>query len=133
MSPDLEVRDAVVATLKAAPAVVALVGDRIFDRVPLNAEFPYLTIGPSWEIPDDADCLEAVEIGFRISAWSRAVGAAEALAIANATRRALRDADLELAVNALADFEYRRGDTLRDPDGLTTQAILEFSATVEIA
>lgn len=133
MSPELELWDAITAVLKESPDVAALVGDRIFDRVPLKAQHPYLTLGPSWEVLDDADCLEAAEIGFRISAWSRAVGKAEALAMAHAAKRAILNAEIALPVNALAMLEFRRSDTLRDADGLTTQAVLEFSATVEIA
>lgn len=132
-SPSLELWGAVVAALKGDAAVAALVGDRVYDRVPVDAPFPYLSIGDTWETEDDADCLDAVEIGLRVDAWSRTVGGAEVRRIADAVRRALHNAELTLIENAIVMIEHRRTDTLRDPDGLTQHASIELSATVEIA
>ena len=133
MSPLLELVGAIVPRLKGDGAVSALVAERILDRVPLSAVFPYASFGSAWEIQDDAECIGGVEIGFRIDVWSRAVGLAETSRIANAVRRALHNAEMNLAENALVMIEHRRTDTMRDPDGLTTHAALEFMAVIETA
>lgn len=132
-SPSLELWGAVVAALKADNAVTAFVADRVFDRVPADAVFPYLSLGSTWEIEDDAECIDAVDVGLRVDVWSRTVTSAEVRRIADAVRRVLHRAEFDLPENALAMIEHQRTDTLRDADGLTLHSILEFSATVEIA
>jgi len=131
VSPSLELQGAVVVALKAS--LVDLAGDRVYDSIPTSAVFPYVSFGASWEAPDDAECIDAVAIGFRVDVWSRATGFAEVRRIADAVRRALHNADLSLSENALVMIQHERTDTMRDPDGLTSHAALEFSATVEIA
>jgi hypothetical protein len=39
--------DALIAFLRAAPAVTALVGQRVYDRAPQDVPFPYVTLGLS--------------------------------------------------------------------------------------
>lgn len=133
MSPSFELQAAVVGALKASSALIELVADRVFDNVPTTAAFPYVSLGASWGAQADAECVEAVEIGFRVDVWSRTVGYGETHRIADAVRRALHNADLTLTSNALVMIEHERTDVMRDPDGSTSHAALEFSATVEIA
>ena len=56
---------------------------------------------------------------------------AEARGIAHRLRSILHQAEVDLPEGALAMLEYRRSDAMRDPDGLTSHAILEFRALVE--
>lgn len=127
MSPTLELTGAIVAQLKAA----AVSGGRIYDKVPEGPTFPYVTIGSSFEIQDDADCIPGVEIDFRLHVWSRAPGFPECLRVAEATRAALHRQELTLDENAFVLVEHIRTDKLRDPDGLTSHAVVEFRAIVE--
>jgi hypothetical protein len=128
MSATLELQGAIVPLLKAG---VEAAGGRVFDRVPSDAAFPYLSLGYWQETPDDADCIEGAEIFGRVDCWSRAVGKAEALRLADAVRAALNDAAITLTDNALVLIEWIRTDVLSDPDGLTTHAIVEIRALVE--
>ncbi|MGE3874094.1 MAG: DUF3168 domain-containing protein [Parvibaculaceae bacterium] len=137
-SPTLELTGAIVPALKASEPLGLLIGDRIFDKVPIDgktgattARFPYVSIGSSFEIADDADCIEAVEISFRIDIWSRKSGFPEALKIADMVRSLIHDQELPLPDNALVLIRHRRLDKLRDPDGLTSHVVLEFTAIVE--
>lgn len=128
MSPTLELWGAIVARLKTS---VTALGGRVYDSVPAAATFPYLSLGGTWEVQADAECIGAREIGIRLDVWSRAVGSAEARAIADVVVRDLHEAEIELTQNALAMLEHRRTDVMRDPDGLTSHAAIELAAVVE--
>ena len=131
MSPDLEVQGLVVQTLKADAAVTALVAGRVFDQVPKDAQFPYVSYGPSDVVEDDADCIDGLLVTFQIDAWSRTVGFPECKRITDAVRRALHQRDLPLGVNALVYLQHEITRTQRDPDGLTSHGIMTFEASVE--
>lgn len=128
----LELQGAIVAALKSSPAVAALVGPRVFDRVPSDAAFPYILLGPDQVLSDGAECIDAVEISLQVDAWSRAVGFPEVKQIAGAVRTALHQADLALPAAALLSLEHRQTRTIRDPDGITSHAVVEFTALVEL-
>jgi hypothetical protein len=131
MDPVLELQGAIVARLEADTGLTNLVGDRIFDGVPAGAKYPYVSMGPSDTVSDDVDCITGFEIAFQIDAWSDAVGFPEVRRIAEAVRRALLASELSLAENALVTFEYRQTRVMRDRDGLTSHAVITFTAFVE--
>lgn len=138
-SPTLELQGAIVLRLKAASAVTALVGTRIFDDVPrapdgeITAKFPFVSIASTDEITEEADCIDGSEISIDLDCWSRGVGFPEVMKIADAVRRALHNHDFNLAANAAVYFRHRQTRTLRDPDGLTSHAILTFEAFIELS
>lgn len=136
-SPSLELQGAIVARLRAFADVSALIGSRVFDTVPraangdVTAGFPYVSLGPADELTEDADCVRGFDISLQLDCWSRAVGFPEVKALSDAVRRALHDHDLPLSANALVYFEHRQTRLLRDPDGLTSHAVMTFQAFVE--
>lgn len=131
LAPSIELQEAIVSTLKGSAEMVALIDYRVYDRVPPNVSFPYVSIGPSSELADDVDCIEALDISQQIDVWSRAVGAAEAKQIASVIRTLLNDAALTLNENALVYITHVQTDTFRDADGLTTHSVLTFSSMIE--
>lgn len=138
-SPSLELQGLIAARLKADGNVSALVGARVYDTVPseqvriekTGAAFPYVSMGPSDELSDDADCINGFEIALQIDVWSRAVGFPEAKRIADVIRTSLRDYDFPLVSNALVLFQHQQTRFLRDPDGLTSHAAMTFEAFAE--
>lgn len=132
-NPELEIQGAIVARLKADAGVAALVAGRVYDTVPANAVFPYVTIGPVDSVDDDADCITGLLVAQQIDVWSRAVGTPEAKKIVDAVRHALHDqeAALPLSSNGMAYFECRNARINRDPDGLTSHGILSFEAGIQ--
>jgi hypothetical protein len=128
-----ELQGALYDRLRATGGVTALVGTRIYDRVPPSPTFPYVSFGPSQAVSDDADCITAYEVSVQIDVWSRTVGRVEASQIADAVRRAILGADMTLTTNALVMIEHRDTRIFRDPDGQTNHAVLIFSASVEEA
>lgn len=138
-SPTLELQGAIVARLKANATLTGLVSGRVYDHVPratdgsLTAKFPFVAIQSMDEISDQADCIDGAEISIDIDCWSRSVGFPEVHRIADAVRTALRGHDFDLAVNAPVYFLHRQTRTLRDPDGLTSHAIITFETFIERA
>ena len=131
-----ELQVAIVKAIKADTAVAALIHDRVYDRVPMEAgkvtaKFPYVSFGPEQEIPADADCIPGSEFIIQIDAWSRAVGFPEVKRISSAVKRALNDENMEIAENALVYLTYEGRRVLRDSDGLTSHAVLSFRAMIE--
>ena len=130
-SPSLEIQGAIVARLKATAAVTALVDTRVYDSVPAGASFPYITLGQGDETSDDVDCVDGFEIALDIDVWSRAPGFPEAKRISNEIRKALKNPPLAISDNALVYFNHRQTRTFRDPDGITSHAVLTFEAFAE--
>lgn len=129
--PLFELQRALYALLTSDAAVTALVGGRVFDRVPKDAAQPYISFGPVTADDDGADCIDGLSVAVQIDVWSQAVGYGEAKEIAGAVRKAIGAADLALDTNALADITHRSTRILRDPDGLTSHAVLTFEASIE--
>lgn len=135
-SPSFELQSAVVGHLRADAAVIGFVGQKVYDMAPAgpngvpDVETPYISMGPSDELSEDAECIDGFEITFQIDVWSRERGYHEARKIADAVRNALK-AELALPANALVTMEHRITRYMRDPDGLTSHAAMTFTAIVE--
>ncbi|MDX0973537.1 DUF3168 domain-containing protein [Sinorhizobium medicae] len=129
-SPSYELQVAIVSRLKATAAVTALIGQRVYDSVPPDAAFPYVTVGEGDETSDDVDCVTGFEIALDVDVWSRAVGFPEAKQISDTVRRALLDPEMTLPANALVYFRHRQTRFIRDPDG-SSHAVLSFEAFAE--
>src|SRR5690606_33858644 len=84
---------AVIARLRADATVAALVGGRVWDEAPDDADFPQLRIGRGESRPVDADG-GGVEQVLTITGVSRFAGAEEGRAITAAVRACLHNAAL---------------------------------------
>ena len=138
-SPSLELQRAIVRVLTADSDVADLVAGRVYDAVPPETEraadtgaaWPYISMGPSDERSDDADCIDGFEITLQIDCWSRAVGCPEVRELAAAVRSALDDEELPLDETAMVAFAHVTTRIFRDPDGLTSHAAMTFAALIE--
>ena len=130
--PALELQRVLVATLKADPAVTALVGGRVYDAPPPNPTFPYITLGEDVVSPQRADCYDGSHTTLAVHGWSRAVGYPEVKRIGAAIRGALHEAPLAMADGQrLVDLALIDNRIMRDPDGLTSHTALTFRALTE--
>jgi len=135
-SPSYELQGAIVTRLKADDAVVALVGERVYDHVPrgsngaVTADFPFVGIADSDELQDDVQCLAGVEIAFNLDVWSRKPGFVETRQIAHAIVSSLHNWDAPLPTNRLVTLQHRQTRVFRDPDGLTSHGVIELVAHV---
>ena len=126
-----ELQKVIFQTLSNDADVKEIVDGRVFDSVPLKAEYPYISLGPMTSDTTLADCLELDNISIQIDVWSRDVSSAEMRELANAVRQALTKSDLALEKNGLVLFNHENTRELRDPDGLTSHAAVNFDVIVE--
>lgn len=139
MDPSLEVIAAALNKLRSTTAVTALVGDRIMDVVPQDPApaSPYISLGPSDVVNDDADCVEGAVVTFQIDVWSWGVGedaaSAKVRKVAGAVRKALHGAEITLTKNALVMIEHSATRVFREEDTKINHAAMTFEAFVEVA
>ncbi|WEX76889.1 DUF3168 domain-containing protein [Sinorhizobium numidicum] len=91
----------------------------------------YVTIGEAQFLRDDATCISGGEVYLTLHAWSRKVGYPVAKQIADAVAESLHLAPFTLATNRLISIMHRQTRVFRDPDGLTSHAVIDFVANVE--
>jgi hypothetical protein len=134
----LELQGAIVARLQADAGVSAIVGRRVFDNVPrspvtgaITAEYPFVGIASTDELTELIDCIDSLAVSIDIDCWSRKPGFPEVRHLAAAVRAALHDVDVALAENAAVLFQHRQTRTFRDPDGITSHAVLTFEAVLD--
>lgn len=131
-SSDLELQGAIVARLKARSTLTAIVAQRIYDRPPTNAPFPYVEYGESQALRDDVTCLKADLIYVTIHVWSQYSGGFKELKeIINEVVEALDDAPLVLPSHRLVSLTRQDTRHFKDPDEVTTHGVVEFVARVE--
>ncbi len=127
----LALQKAVFAALGADATLAGLVADRIYDAVPRDAAFPYVSFGPA-HLADWSTGTEAgAEHRLLLHIWSRAHGKTECLEIAGAITAILHDQALTLAANHLVNLRREAADATRDPDGRTWHGIVRFRAVTE--
>jgi hypothetical protein len=124
--PSYALQVAIFDALKADATLAGFIGARVYDSVPEGAAFPYVTVGDGQVVGDDNECADGSEVFFQCHAWSRATGYPEVKKIAAALRSALRSATLTLAGFDVGLVEFTQTQFLKDPDGLTSHAVVEF-------
>lgn len=131
IDPQLPLQAAIVAVVKADAELTALIGGRIFDRVPVNANgipqgpFPYLSFGSADTTADDTSCIGPSDCFIDLNGWSREVGYPEVKRIG---ARAAVILNTKLAVSGFEVVTHRveRLSYQREQDGLTSRAILRL-------
>ena len=131
-SASAALQSAIFAALAADAALTTLMGSpRIFDDVPQDAPFPYLTFGASI----DRDWSTATDPGdehlLTLHVWSRARGRREVHAILAAVRQALHDHPLTLAGHRLINLRHEFSEARADPDSDTYHGLLRLRAVTE--
>ena len=124
----------VVTRLKADAAVTAIVGQKVYDKPPASVAAPYVSIGPSDYVPDDADCVDGRIETLQLDCWSQAQdGQREVKELTGAVKKSLHRYAGSLAVGALTSLEVVQVRHLEDPDGITLHGIVVVEAMIEEA
>jgi Protein of unknown function (DUF3168) len=124
--PSLELQAAIVSKLKNDSGVQAVVGQRIYDEVPSNPTFPYISIGDNQVLPDKADCIDGTEIFWQLDGWARDPTFPMTKSISKAVVAALDDAVLTVSGYDSIVVEINTINYLHDPDGITRHVALSF-------
>lgn len=130
----LVVQAALVAALKAFAPLTALLSDgagSVYDHVPEDAGFPFLSVGESVARPFDDKSAGGMDQQVAIHSWSRQRGLKEVKTIMAAVVEALDRQELSLAGHSLIDISFQFSDSLLDPDGLTRHGIQRFRVVTQ--
>lgn len=129
-----ELQRTIYAALVADASVGALIGNRIYDAMPSDGEYPCVTFGPQESFPDDADCIDGEEHTIQLDVWSRSQGRLNPCKrIVKAVSNALHEAALSLAdPHALVEIRVTSARVFLDPDRITAHGVLICTALVEV-
>lgn len=131
MDADLALQKAIYARLVADEAVAELVAARIYDNVPGDTAFPYVTLGEALVSDWSAGEARGAEHRLVFNAYSRGGGRSEAKAIMGALNAVLHEAELELEGFTLVNLRFLDAETRREPDGATWRGTIRFRAVTE--
>lgn len=123
--------DALVATLKAAPAVTAIVGQRIHAMAPRLPTYPCVVVSRSEGRPVGGVDGESIEHLLTLTCASRFGGPEEARALVAAVRAALHDARPTLTGRRLVNLRVPYADVFAGADRETTLGIVRVRAVTE--
>lgn len=120
------------AHLEASPVLAQLTGapPRIYDRVPLDVTFPFLTISEA-RLREIVGLESAFEHDIRIRIYSRWQGRKEIREIIDAVHEALQDARFPVAGFRVAQSRFVFADILREREGETHVGIVRFRIVTE--
>lgn len=121
--------DAIVATLKAAPAVAAVAAQRIHLAAPRLPTYPCVVVTRSEARPVGEN--DAVEHVLTITCASRFGGPEEARALVAAVRAALHDARPTLSGRRLVNLRAPYADVFAGADRETTLGVVRVRAVTE--
>lgn len=116
-----EVIKTVIATLKADPAVAAIVGDKVYSHIPQGEAEPFLEIAnQTTSVPFDTKDSTGDSITLSVDGWSVKETVKEATDLMAAVRRVLnRDNTLSVVGHSLIDIYWEFGQFVKEADGVT--------------
>lgn len=144
MDPTFEIIKKCIEIMKADTSIAALVGSRIYDRVPEkqdgtianNVISPYISLGNTQSFTDDYDCVDSATISLQWHCWSWGDGEAYSSALVRRlsflVRKALHKQEIELDVNGLVSLSHVMTAYNRASDGATQQASVNFEVIIDI-
>lgn len=123
--------DALVATLKAAPAVTAIAGQRVYGASPRLPTYPCVVVTRSENRPVGGVDGEGIEHLLTLTCASRFGGPEEARALVAAVRLALHDARPTLAGRCLVNLRVPYADVFAGADRETALGVVRVRAVTE--
>ncbi len=123
---------AVFAALKDdAQLVAAIGGERIYDDVPRDAVFPYVTFGQTQVRDWSTGSEDGNEHLFSLHVWSREAGRREVHDLLGHLVAALHDKALALDGFRLVNLRHEFSETRREADGETFRGLVRYRAVTE--
>lgn len=121
-------QQAVFSALSGDAGVQALVGNpaRVFDHVPENTEFPYVTVGEATAVDGSTMAKDGQRHTITLHVWSRARGRKETKQVLAAIHDVLHKGALTIAGHVHAGTVFEFTDTFLDPDGLTYHGVARY-------
>lgn len=132
--PSAAISEAVFQKLINTAGVTALVGTRVWDKVPDSPTYPYIRIGDDQAVGDSNGCFDAWEFYVTVQCISKHAQypRLEAKDIANAVGQAIGDnASLIAPAGFLVtEVELVQSRPILETDGLTARQVMTFKYLV---
>jgi hypothetical protein len=129
MSASWELQKALFQALTAhAPLVAAVTG--VFDAPPSSQKLPYVLIGDDAVQDWSSNSFTGSEHRISVHIWTRSETLGEAKRIAALVQAALETAPTIATPWRIGLFRHLATRLLREPDGVTAHAVLEFRALI---
>lgn len=122
----------VITRLKNTAALTAIVGTKIYSKVPQQTDFPYVIVSMTagdWSAKDFAGMLHKL----RVQGFSSASSPVEALQIRAAVIESLERQESSITVTGYTLVQFEKGSLsgiMIENDGIIQQSIVEFDAIV---
>lgn len=111
--------------------VVALGGKKIFDHVPANAQFPYISFGRTSVYDWSTSTEDGSEQFFTLHIWSKEKGRQQALDILELAQNRLETAALEPAAHHLVNLTFDFAEVRQNEDLSLYHGLLRYRAVLE--
>lgn len=114
-----------------------LSGDGIYSRKPQDvqpeddASFPYITFDLPSILPWDTDDTDGAQAILRVHVWSRSQSALVLSGIMDSVYDCLHKFQIVISGANTVDCMFVDGQTLEDPDGVTTHGVVDFRITYD--
>lgn len=142
MDPTYELIKECIVILKADPAISAVVGEKIYDRVPEkqdgtpNVTSPYISLGNTSLLTEDFDCVDAATIAIQFNCWSWGSGEEYSSALVRKlsflVRKSLHKKEINLQENGFVSIQHQITAYNTASDGITHQASVRFETEIDI-
>lgn len=100
----------------------------IYDAVPEETAYPYVTLGDDtaqeWDTKTDA----GEEVTLVLHQWSRAQGRKEIKDLQKKIYAALHNVDLNMTTGKIVLLQWQMSDNFLDQDGVTKHGVMHFRA-----
>jgi len=121
-------QQAIFAALAGDATLKGLIGDpaRLYDHVPTDAAFPYVTLGEARAADGSTMAKDGQVHTVTVHAWSRERGRKEAKALMAAIHGVLHKGNLSVSGHVHAGTVFESAETLLERDGLTYHGVQRF-------
>lgn len=126
MSPSVKTQMDMFRLLKADNELNAVISGCVYDWVPQDASFPYVSFGPMELFRETG----GFQIYQQLDIWSRASGRTECKHVSDLVANAILRGNSDLS-KPISEIIHNGTIILTDPDGLTSHGIVRFVTFAE--
>ena len=121
-------QSSVYSTLSNDNTLSSTYGASVFDDVPEDTSYPYITIGEDNISEFGTKDLDGTTSTMTIHIWSEYKGSKETKQIMDRIHDLLHDSSLSVSGFNLINMRFEFSDIMRDPDGITRHGVMRFRA-----
>lgn len=122
----LAVQAAIYAKLNGDSTLLALAAGGVYDSVPENTEYPYITIGDQSAKDLGANTFKGMDITHTIHTWAQGRGKKVAKQIMARIYDLLHECSLTVTGQKVVFVRFDFSDLSLDPDGVTYHGVQRF-------